>query len=120
MNGTMRNLTAVMTLVTAVIAIFVAGVWASFMFSRGPFASSVSGIDWVPLIVFLTIGFGLFWKTYKLTGPWQKEMVWSLTSLFVGMVMYFIWAATPLSSCSYFPTSPAQCDMYGGPLLDAR
>jgi hypothetical protein len=38
----------------------------------------------------------------------------------VGMVLYFIWAATPLSSCGYFPTSPAQCDMYGGPLLDAR
>jgi hypothetical protein len=120
MNVYMRNFSAVMTLVIAVIAIFAAGVWATFMFTPGPFSSSVTGIDWVPLIMFLAIGFGLFRKTYKLTGPWPKEIYWSLTSLFVGMVLFFIWAGTPLSSCRYFPTSPAKCDMYGGPLLDAQ
>jgi hypothetical protein len=120
MNGYMRNFTAVATLVIAIMAIFAAGAWAMFMFTPGPFSGSVSGIDWVPLIVFLAIGCGLFRKTYKLIGPWPKEIYWSLTSLSVVMVLFFIWAGTPLSSCRYFPTSPAKCDMYGGPLLDAQ
>jgi hypothetical protein len=120
MNGHIRNFTSVVTLVLAVMAIFAAGGWATLMFAAGPFPSSVTGIDWVPLIVLLAIGFGLFRKTYKLIGPWTKEMYWSLTSLFVVIVLFFIWAATPLSSCRYFPTSPAQCEMYGGPLLDAQ
>jgi hypothetical protein len=119
MNGYMRNFTAVVTLVTAVMAIFAAGAWATFVLTPGPFSSSASGIDWVPLIVFLAIGSGLLRKTYKLIGPWPKEIYWSLTSLFVGMLLFFIWAGTPLSSCRYFPTSPAKCDLYGGPLLDA-
>ena len=116
----MRNFSAVVSLVIAVIAIFAAGVWATFMFTPGPFSGSVSGIDWVPLIVFLAIGFGLFRKTYSLIGAWSKEIYWSLTSLFMVMVLFFIWAGTPLSSCRYFPASPANCEMYGGPLLGAR
>jgi hypothetical protein len=120
MNGYMRNFSAVVTLVIAVIAIFAAGVWAMFMFTSGPFSTSVHGTDWVPLIVLLAIGIGLFRKTYKLIGPWPKEIYWSLTSLFVVMALFFIWAGTPLSSCRYFPTSPAKCDMYGGLLLGAQ
>jgi hypothetical protein len=120
MNGYMRNFTPVVTLVMAVMAIFAAGAWATFMFTPGPFSSSGIGIDWMPLIAFLAIGFGLLRKTYRLIGPWPKEIYWSLTSLFVVMVLFFIWAATPLSSCRYFPTSPAKCDIYGGPLLDAQ
>jgi hypothetical protein len=120
MNVYMRNFTAVVTLVTAVIAIFAAGAWATFMLIPGPFSSSARGIDWVPLIVFLAIGCGLFRKTYQLTGPWPKEIYWSLTSLFVGMLLFFIWAATPLSSCRYFPASPARCDMVGGQLQDPQ
>ena len=120
MNGYMRNFTAVVTLVIAVMAIFAAGAWAAFMFTPGPFSSSGTGIDWVPLIALVTIGAGLLRKTYKLIGPWTKEIYWSLTSLFLTMALFFIWAATPLSSCRYFPTSPAKCDMYSGPLLDAQ
>jgi hypothetical protein len=120
MNGYMRNFTAVVSLVIAVMAIFAAGAWAAFMFAPGPFSSSVIGIDWVPLIGFLVIGCALFRKTYKLIGPWPKEIYWSLTSLFAVMVLFFIWAGTPLSSCRYFPTSPAKCDIVGGPLLGAR
>jgi hypothetical protein len=119
MNGYMRNFTAFVTLVTAVMTVFAAGVWATFMFSPGPFSGSVRGIDWVPLIVCLAIGFGLFRKTYKLTAPWPKEIYWSLTSLFVVMLLFFIWAATPLSSCRYFPMSPAKCDIVGGLLPEA-
>jgi hypothetical protein len=117
---TMKNFTAVVSLVTAVITTFAGGAWATFMFSSGPFSSSVSGVDWVPLIVCLTVGFGLFRKTYKLTAPWPKEIYWSLTCLVVVMLLFFIWAGTPLSSCRYFPMSPAKCDMVGGALLDAR
>jgi len=120
MNGYMRNFTAVVTLVIAVVAIFAAGAWATFMLTPGPLSSSVIGIDWVPLVVLLAIGAGLFRKTYRLIGPWSKEIYWSLTSLFVVVLLFFIWAGTPLSSCRYFPTSPAQCDMYGGPLLGGR
>ncbi len=118
MNETMKFFTAVVTLVTAVMALFGAGVWATFMFSRGPFASSASGIDWVPLIVLLAIGCGLFRKTYRLSAPWPKEVTWSLTSLFVGMLLYLVWTATPLSSCGYFPANPATCDLVGGELGD--
>jgi hypothetical protein len=114
MNGYMKNFTAALTLVIAVMAIFAAGAWATFMLTPGPFSSSVIGIDWVPLIGFLAIGFGLLRKTYKLIGPWPKEIYWSLTSLFVVMALFFIWAGTPLSSCRYFPTSPAKCELSGG------
>jgi hypothetical protein len=120
MNGTMKNFTAVVTLVIAVMAIFAAGLWGAFMFSPGAYSSSPRGIDWVPLILCLTVGVGLFRKTYKLTAPWSKEIHWSLTSLLVVMLLFFIWAGTPLSSCRYFPMSPAKCDMVGGALLDAQ
>jgi hypothetical protein len=120
MNGYVRNFTAVVTLVMAVLAIFAAGAWAAFMFTPGPLSGSDTGIDWVPLIVLLAVGVGLLRKTYQLIGPWTKEIYWSLTSLFLAMALFFIWAATPLSSCRYFPTSPAQCDMVGGALMAAR
>jgi hypothetical protein len=120
MNGYMKNFTAIVTLITAVMAIFAAGAWATFMFTPGPFSSSVTGIDWAPLIVFLAIGCGLLRKTYKLIGPWPKEISWSLASLFVVMALFFIWTVTPLSSCRYFPSSPAKCGMAGELLTDAR
>jgi hypothetical protein len=119
MNGTTKNFTAAVTLVTAVMALCAAGVWGAFMFGPGPFSGSLRGIDWVPLIVCLAMGVGLFRKTVKLSARWPKEIYWSLTSLFVVMVLFLIWAATPLSSCGYFPMRPANCDMVGGALLEA-
>lgn len=120
MNGYLKNFAAVVSFMTAVTAIFAAGIWSAFMFSSGPFSSSARGIDWAPLIVCLAIGFGLLRKTYQLTAPWPKEIYWSLACLMAGMALFFIWAATPLSSCSYFPMSPAKCDMAGGAMLDPQ